>query len=235
VSNAMTSMATKKTTSTADEALRRIVGAYDDPLVRAYCSVRFMILRQRFLFEIGQYLPSSGHVLDVGCGFGLFALYFATRRPGLRIRGFDLNERRIQTARRAADRLGIHNVEFHVGDAIDCRLEEPIAGAYMLDLIHHIPETSVEPLVSTIASHLTAGGRLVIKDIEPARSHKLAFTWLLDKLMDVRAPVRYWAPEEIQPLMESLGFEVHRHRMIDYLPYPHILYIGTRRSPSRSP
>ena len=56
-------------------------------------------------------------------------------------------------------------------------------------------------------------------------SYKLAFTWLLDKLMDYKAPVRYWAPEEIQPLLESAGFEVHRHRMIDYLPYPHILYV----------
>jgi len=222
-----------KALSTGDEELRRIVRAYDDPLVRAYCTVRFMILRQRFLFEIGQYLPSSGQVLDVGCGFGLFALYFATRLPALQIRGFDLNERRIRTAQRAAARLGVYNVQFHVGDAIDCRLDEPIAAAYMLDLIHHIPETSVKPLIATIASNLTPGGRLVIKDIEPSVSHKLAFTWLLDKLMDYRAPVRYWAPEEIQPILESAGFEVHRHRMIDYLPYPHILYVSTQRLGSR--
>jgi 2-polyprenyl-3-methyl-5-hydroxy-6-metoxy-1,4-benzoquinol methylase len=218
--------------STADEALRRIVRAYDDRLVRAYCTVRFMILRQRFLFEIGQYLPPSGHVLDVGCGFGLFALYFAMRHPRLSIRGFDMSERRIRTAQRAAARLELRNVEFHVGDAVGCRLEEPISAAYMLDLIHHIPETSVQPLIATISSQLTPGGRLVIKDIEPTVPYKLAFTWLLDKLMDYRAPVRYWAPQEIQPLLEATGFEVHRHRMIDYLPYPHILYIGTRRPPT---
>ncbi|MEP7307126.1 MAG: class I SAM-dependent methyltransferase [Acidobacteriota bacterium] len=224
-----------ETNPTADEALRRIVGAYDDPLVRAYCTVRFMILRQRFLFEIGQYLPPSGHVLDVGCGFGLFALYFATRFPRLQIQGFDLSERRIQTAQRAASRLGVQNVRFQVGDAVDWRLNEPISAAYMLDLVHHIPAKSVEPLIATLASHLSPGGRLVIKDIEPALSYKLAFTWLLDKVMDYKAPVRYWAPEEIQPLLEAAGFEVHRHRMIDYLPYPHILYVGTRRSSPGSP
>jgi 2-polyprenyl-3-methyl-5-hydroxy-6-metoxy-1,4-benzoquinol methylase len=223
------SRSSTRTNPTADEALRLIVGAYDDTLVRAYCTVRFMILRQRFLFEIGQYLPPTGQVIDVGCGFGLFALYFATRFPALQIQGFDLSERRIETARRAAARLGVQNVTFHVGNAVDWRLDSPISAAYMLDLIHHIPEPSVEPLITTIASQLLPEGRLVIKDIEPVMSHKLAFTWLLDKVMDYKAPVRYWAPEEIQPLLESNGFDVHRHRMIDYLPYPHILYVGTRR------
>ena len=217
-------------TNLQDEALHGIVQAYDDPVVRAYCTVRFMILRQRFLFEIGQYLPGSGQILDVGCGFGLFALYFATRLPGIQIRGFDVNERRIQIARRAAAKLGVQNVQFHVGNAVGFRFDEPLSAAYMLDLIHHIPEPSVDPLISTIASNLTRGGRLVIKDIEPSTSYKLAFTWLLDKAMDYRAPVRYWAPREIQPLLESAGFEVHRHRMIDYLPYPHILYVCTQRS-----
>ncbi len=84
------------------------------------------------------------------------------------------------------------------------------------------------PLIDTIASNLEPGGRLLVKDIEPSPAYKLGFTWALDKLMDYKAPVRYWAPEEIQPLIERAGFVVHRHRMIDYLPYPHILYVSTR-------
>ena len=218
-------------TTSAFALVHRIVKAYDDPIIRAYCLVRFIILRQRFLFEIGQYLPRAGRVLDVGCGFGLFALYFAARLPGIRIVGFDLSERRVHLARRAAARLGITNAEFHVADASAFQFSEPISAAYMLDLIHHIPEQSVRPLLTTIAANLTAGGRLLVKDVESSWSPKLAFTWLLDKLMDYRAPVRYWSADEVQPVLESLGFEVHRHRMIDYLPYPHILYISTRHGP----
>jgi 2-polyprenyl-3-methyl-5-hydroxy-6-metoxy-1,4-benzoquinol methylase len=212
----------------ANGSLQRIVEAYDDPIVRVYCTLRFMILRQRFLDEIGQYLPPSGQVLDVGCGFGLFALYFAIHNPAIRVLGFDLSERRVQMARRAAARLGVENVEFQTADAAAFTFDEPIAAAYMLDLVHHIPERSVAPLIGTIASNLATGGRLLVKDIERAPSHKLAFTWLLDKLMDYKAPVRYWAPREIQPLLERAGFVVHRHRMIDLLPYPHILYVSTR-------
>lgn len=216
----------------ASTVVRGIVEAYDDPLVRVYSAARFMILRQRFLFEIGQYLPRAGRVLDVGCGFGLFALYFATRLPAVRVIGFDLNEYRIDLARRAAARLGVQNAEFHVGDASTLQLSDPISAAYMLDLIHHIPVTSVRALMATIAANLSPGGRLLVKDIESVRSPRLVFTWLLDKMMDFRAPVRYWAPDEVQPLLESLGFEVFQHRMIDYLPYPHILYVSTLRSSS---
>jgi SAM-dependent methyltransferase len=216
----------------AHAVIRRIVSAYDDPIVRAYCTVRFQILRQRFLFEIGQYLPASGRVLDIGCGFGLFALYFAIRWPAVTIEAFDRNVRRIELARRAADRLGVRNVRFGEGDAATLRVDRPVAGAYMLDLIHHLPEQAVGPLLRAIASQLAPGGRLVVKDIEPSPAYKLAFTWLLDKLMDYRSPLRYWAPAEIQPLLESLGLTVHRHSMIDYLPYPHVIYIATRESAS---
>lgn len=224
----MQTVSTEPITS-PDASVRRIVDAYDDPIIRTYCRLRFMILR-RFLFEIGQYLPRRGTVLDLGCGFGLFALFFALQFPAVRIRAFDLNPHRVAAARRAASRLGAASVEFEVGDVAESRFDHPISAAYMLDLIHHIPETAVRPLVETIASNLAPGGRLLIKDIEAARSYKLAFTWLLDKAMDPKAPVRYWAPHEVQPMLESLGFGVHRHRMIDYLPYPHILYIGTRHS-----
>jgi 2-polyprenyl-3-methyl-5-hydroxy-6-metoxy-1,4-benzoquinol methylase len=167
-------------------------------------------------------------VLDVGCGFGLFALHFAIQNPKLRIQGFDLSERRVKMARRAAERLGVLNVEFQVADAASLRFGSPIAAAYMLDLIHHIPERSVRPLIETIASNMSPGGRLLVKDVERSPSYKLGFTWALDKLVDFKAPVRYWAPEEIQPLIERAVFVVHRHRMIDYLPYPHILYVSTR-------
>src|SRR6202165_6236391 len=80
------------------EAIRSVIRAYDDPVVRAYCWGRFWILRQRFLDEIGQYLPERGRVLDLGCGFGLFSLYYASVLPGLRLLGFDRNPRRIAMA-----------------------------------------------------------------------------------------------------------------------------------------
>jgi hypothetical protein len=133
-------------------------------------------------------------------------------------------------ARRAAARLGIRNVSFRVADASQFAYEEPLDAAYMLDLIHHLPQASVRSLMTTIVNNLSADGCLVVKDIEPSPAYKLAFTWLLDKAMDYRAPVRYWAPAEIHPMLESLGMQVRRHRLLDHLPYPHVLYVASRQS-----
>ena len=211
------------------DTIRSVIRAYDDPIVRAYCWGRFWILRQRFLDEIGQYLPSRGRVLDLGCGFGLFSLYYASVHSALTVEGFDLNPRRIAMARTAAARLGLANVRYEVGDVLAYRGGARFDAAYMLDIVHHIPPEAVRPLLEQVAKTLPAGGRLLVKDVDRQPAYKRWFTHALDKVMDPRTPVHYWSPEELGALLEDVGFEVHRHLMVDILPYPHVLYIGRRR------
>jgi 2-polyprenyl-3-methyl-5-hydroxy-6-metoxy-1,4-benzoquinol methylase len=210
------------------EAIRSVIRAYDDPVVKAYCWGRFWILRQRFLDEIGQYLPAGGRVLDVGCGFGLFSLYFASASPRLTLYGIDRNARRIAQARMAAGRLGLANVHYEVGDATSFRAGERFDAVYMLDIVHHIPEETVPALLEELARTLRPGGRLIVKDVERSPAWKRWFTHALDKVMDPRSPVRYWGAEELQPLIERMGFRVYRHLMVDVLPYPHVLYVAER-------
>jgi 2-polyprenyl-3-methyl-5-hydroxy-6-metoxy-1,4-benzoquinol methylase len=206
-------------------AVRRIIRAYDDPVVRAYCWVRFGILRQRFLDEIGQYLPEEGPVLDIGCGFGLFSLYYATTGPRRLVRGLDLNGRRIALARRAAARLGLDNVAYEEGDARDFKGDGEVSAAYMLDIVHHVPAASVPPLLRALRRCLSPGGRLLVKDVDTRPAPKRWFTWLLDRAMAPRTPVRYWSAEELTQALTDAGFVVRRHLMVDLLPYPHVLYV----------
>jgi 2-polyprenyl-3-methyl-5-hydroxy-6-metoxy-1,4-benzoquinol methylase len=207
------------------ERVLRVIRAYDDWLVRSYCLARFGILHQRFLDEIGQYLPSRGRILDVGCGFGLFSLYYALTSPELELHGIDLNSRRIGQAKAAARRLGVENVHYEVADVTQYARGDLFDGVYMLDIIHHIPKITVAPLVRQLAEALPAGARLVIKDVDRRPAYKRWFTHALDKLMDRRAEVSYWSAEELQCLLAKSGFRVHRHLMVDFLPYPHVIYV----------
>jgi 2-polyprenyl-3-methyl-5-hydroxy-6-metoxy-1,4-benzoquinol methylase len=207
------------------ETVGNIVRAYDDPVIRLYCRVRFGILRQRFLDEIGQYLPSSGVVLDIGCGFGLFSLYYAATGPGRYLRGIDVNARRIRLARGAAARLHIDNVSYEHGDARDFKGDGELAAAYMLDIVHHVPPATVPPLLAALRRSLAPGGRLLVKDVDRRPLAKRWFTWALDKAMAPSAPVHYWAAEDLGQLLSANGFRVYRHLMVDVLPYPHVLYI----------
>ena len=211
------------------DTVRRIIRAYDDPVVRAYCWVRFGILRQRFLDEIGQYLPEEGPVLDIGCGFGLFSLYYAATGRRRFVRGLDVNRRRIALARRAAGRLGLDNVVYEVGDARDFKGDGEVSAAYMLDIVHHVPAADVPPLLRALRRCLPAGGRLLVKDVDTRPAPKRWFTWLLDRAMAPATPVRYWSAEELTRALTEAGFGVHRHLMVDLLPYPHVLYVCEAR------
>jgi cyclopropane fatty-acyl-phospholipid synthase-like methyltransferase len=212
------------------DTIRKIIGAYDDPIVRAYCWARFWIVRQRFLDEIGQYLPPTGVVLDIGCGFGLFSLYYASSAPGRFVRGVDSNGRRIGLARRAAARLGIHNVQYEEADARDFKGDAEVAAIYMLDIVHHVPARDVPPLLTSLRRALPVGGRLLVKDVDTRPAPKRWFTWALDRLMAPGTPVHYWSSDELAGALDRAGFEVRRHLMVDVLPYPHILYICEARS-----
>jgi len=209
--------------------VRRIIRSYDAPLARLYSAIRFFILHYRFLDEIGQYLPSSGLVLDVGCGYGLSAQYLAAMYPNLRIRAMDVNAMRIERAAEAARRMKLDNVEFRVGDAREFVCDEEIQGAFMFDLIHHIPQESVAPLIASLAAQMKPGCKLVIKDVEPRPLHKLIYVWLTDKMVDYRAPVHYWASADVRQLLDTLGFDVYRHSVLEHLPSPHVVYIATKR------
>ncbi|HEV8672782.1 MAG TPA: class I SAM-dependent methyltransferase [Methylomirabilota bacterium] len=207
------------------EAIAKVIAAYDDPVIRAYSWGRFLILRQRFLDEIGQYLPETGTILDIGCGFGLFSLYYAQLRPAAHFRGFDLNPRRIAMATEAARRLGLANAGYTVGDARTYRAAGEHAAAYMLDIVHHIPAETVEPLLGELYKAIGSGGRLVIKDVDTQPAYKRWFTHALDLLMTPRGVIHYWPAGRLQDLLERVGFRVYRHLMVDFLPYPHVLFV----------
>jgi 2-polyprenyl-3-methyl-5-hydroxy-6-metoxy-1,4-benzoquinol methylase len=210
------------------EAITRVVGAYDDLVTRAYARARFVILRQRFLDEIGQYLPAEGDVLDIGCGFGLFSLYYAQLLPRARFHGIDLDARRIAQARRAAARLGLANAAYAVGDAREYRASAQYRAAYMLDIVHHVPPETVEPLLGELWKGLLPGGRLVVKDVDARPAYKRWFTYALDRLVSPSAVIHYWPADRLQALLEQVGFRVYRHLMVDVLPYPHVLFVCDR-------
>ena len=209
--------------------VRRIIRAYDDPIVRAYCWGRFGILRQRFLEEIGQYLPDQGVVLDIGCGFGLFSLYYASTGPRRLVRGLDSNERRIGMARRAARQLGLGNALYETGDARDFKGDGQVSAAYMLDIVHHVPPAGVPPLLRALRRSLPPGGRLLVKDVDDRPAAKRWFTWILDRAMAPTTPVHYWSADALTRALVAAGFGVHRHLMVDWLPYPHVLYVCEAR------
>jgi ribosomal protein L11 methyltransferase (prmA) len=51
--------------------------------------------------------PTSGHVLDLGCGFGPIAVALAAASPGVTVDAVDINERALTLTRMNAQRAGV--------------------------------------------------------------------------------------------------------------------------------
>ena len=210
-------------------ALQRIINAYDPLIARAYCFVRFQIIDINMLHILALCMKGAGRILEIGCGFGLFGCYFASRWPEIRYRGIDLSERRIEMARNAADRLGLGNVRFDQGDAAGpLALDSGYDTALMMDLLHHLPDPAKLRLLDAVVSKLPPGGRLIIKDVTRRPAWKMGFTWLLDVLMTRGFDMWYWDPQQIRSAVDP-ALTLETYPITDWLPYPHIVYVFSKR------
>ncbi len=200
------------------------------PVERAYANIRFSILRPKLLSVMDLLLPDAGRILDIGCGFGLFAAYFGQTQPDRRIVGVDPNSRRIEMARHVCHSIGLEGHEFYAGDARDAALEGPFDGAYILDVMHHIPERDQLPMLRRLRDLLAPRGVLVIKDITTEPTFGLEFTRLLDRVMvGWNDPLRYRHHREWGEMLTELGFHVRMVRVPDILPYPHVVIAATKQ------
>src|SRR4030095_8796770 len=103
--------------------------------------------------------------------------------------------------------------------------EGELAAAYMRDIVHHIPASTVRPLLRQLYRCLQPGGHLLVKDVDTHPRPKRWFTWILDRAMAPGTPVHYWPSEALAAALDETGFRVRRHLMVDFLPYPHVLYV----------
>jgi SAM-dependent methyltransferase len=204
-------------------AIRRIVRLLP-PVERAYSFVRFLIMRPKLLSVMDLLLPDRGRILDLGCGFGLFAGYFGQTQPAREIVGIDLNPKRIAMAAAVAAGLGLLNYRFVVGDVRQLELPGPFAGCYVLDVMHHVPADTQRPILEKIYDLLSPGGVLVMKDITTAAPLGVLFTEALDRLMvGFSEPLAYRHHREWGELLTAIGFSVRIARVPDILPYPHVI------------
>jgi len=135
----------------------------------------------------------------------------------------------VAMARRVSDSVGLPGNAFIAGDARDVPLKGPFSGAYVLDVMHHIPEKDQLPMLERLRDLLAPRGVLVIKDITTEPAFGLEFTRLLDRVMvGWDEPLRYRHHREWGEMLASLGFHVRMVRVPDVLPYPHVVIAATK-------
>ena len=105
-------------------------------------------------------LKEGERVLDVGCGWGSFPLWAATRH-GARVLGITLSPPQAEKARRRAEEAGVgERVEIRVMDYRDLAGERFDAIA-SIGMVEHVGEEQIDVYARTLAGLLEPGGRLL--------------------------------------------------------------------------
>jgi cyclopropane-fatty-acyl-phospholipid synthase len=113
-------------------------------------------------------LREGERLLDVGCGWGSFAIH-AAREYGVSVTGITLSEPQAQLARRRAEEAGVADrVEIRVMDYRELA-GEPYDAIASIGMVEHVGSNRIDEYAATLARLLRPGGRLLNHGISRLR------------------------------------------------------------------
>ena len=105
-------------------------------------------------------LEAGERVLDVGCGWGSFAIHAASRH-GARVVGITLSEPQAQLARRQVEEAGVADrVEIRVADYRELG-DEPFDAIASIGMVEHVGESNIDLYAQRLAAMLKPGGQIL--------------------------------------------------------------------------
>jgi cyclopropane-fatty-acyl-phospholipid synthase len=105
-------------------------------------------------------LVAGERVLDVGCGWGSFAIH-AAREYGVHVLGVTLSEEQVKLGRLRVREAGLEDlVELRVGDYRELA-GEPFDAVSSIGMVEHVGDERVDLYMQTLHERLRPGGRLL--------------------------------------------------------------------------
>jgi 2-polyprenyl-3-methyl-5-hydroxy-6-metoxy-1,4-benzoquinol methylase len=132
-----------------------------DPIVRTICEMK----------------PHLGDVVDVGCGRGQLGLALYELGQIHTLRGFDWDERKVDTARVAAGDDALYTT----GDVQTAPIPEADT-ILIVDVLHYLSPVAQDALLKRAAASLRPEGMLIVRDIDARRTLSSLFAQLCERL-----------------------------------------------------
>ena len=179
-------------------------------------------------------LPTSGRVLEVGCGHGLFSQYLARRSPGLEVHGVDIDPGKIAVAASSEPVPG-RRLQFAVSGS-GAIPDGPWDAVVLVDVLYLLDAAAQRALLESCAKVLTPGGVLVVKDMATRPRWKARWNevqeMLAVRVLKITAgspEFVFTEPEERARWLVAAGLRDVRARRLDRgRLHPHHLLVGRR-------
>lgn len=172
---------------------------------------------------LNKHIPQEGFIVDLGCGYGIFANLLGLLSDRRKILGMDLDAIKMKHADK-----GIKNVEFRVADIT--KIEIPPADCVLLvHVLHHLSSPDdQEPLIRACLEKVRPGGKLIIAEIDRKPWWKFILTQLADHMLYPGQGIHYRFPESMDELLRKFSVKVEKEVMHQNTPFSHISYICTK-------
>lgn len=148
-------------------------------------------------------------IADLGVGSGELTLLLASAAE--RVIAVDFSDKMLQVAAARAERAGITNIDFRLGEIEELPIEPDTADIVILSQVLHHAETPARALAETHRV-LKPGGRVLVLDLR--KHHE---TWVRDKLKDVWLG---FGEEELRHLMQGARFRAVQVSITSREPHP---------------
>ena len=168
---------------------------------------RFKILLDPMFPRLASFLDSPRHVIDIGCGYGVPAVWLLSFFPQAKVYGLDPDLRRVTIAARAFGDRG----SAAVGKAPDLPAASPdrVDTVLMLDIIHLISDDDLRLTLQRLYDKIVPEGKVILRTTVPSRKRvpwlRRIEEWRL-KALDVTPHFR--SSEEVTALLSGAGFVV---------------------------
>lgn len=171
--------------------------------------------------EIERMVPKKGTILDLGCGYGIFANYLALASPSRKMIGIDTDRKKIKNACK-----GVLNTSFKVGDATKMKIKN-LTAIILHDVLHHLNSyTQQEQLIKDCKNMLKRNGILIIVEVNNTPLWKLILGRATDFLMYKGQQVYYRYKKNMLKLLQNyFSRKFIYSENLQNSPYPHVVYI----------
>lgn len=172
---------------------------------------------------------AQGPLLDLGCGIGLLAHALRAQNVLMPYRGVDVDKNKIESAKAAAIRAPLSEVDFEVVD-LGARFPDHRGSVSLLDVLQFLAPERHAPLIEAALDCLTPGACLVIRTGLHRDNWRMRITRSVDHLsrwwgwMNA-SPQRYPKREDLESLFESCGVSASFTPLRGHTPFENWLVV----------